>query len=105
MCSLCACAEDNNNKNNYTADVDEYHGDLAAGFADGNMNEGVKGGLVGGFWAEPEEQNEFTEITESGFIKTSDIALYDRKIAEIDRQIEDARKAEELAKLALGGGQ
>ena len=31
-----------------------------------------------------------------------DIFLYDRKIAEIDRQIEDARKAEELAKLVLG---
>ena len=34
-----------------------------------------------------------------------DISLYDRKIAEIDKQIEDARKAEELAKLVLGGGQ
>ncbi len=34
-----------------------------------------------------------------------DIALYDRKIAEIDRQIVAARKAEELAKLAIGGGQ
>lgn len=34
-----------------------------------------------------------------------DIALYDRKIAEIDRQIEAAEKAEELAKLAMGGGQ
>ena len=34
-----------------------------------------------------------------------DIALYERKITEIDRQIEAARKAEELAKLALGGGQ
>ena len=33
------------------------------------------------------------------------ISLYDRKIAEIDKQIEDARKAEELAKLVLGGGQ
>ena len=34
-----------------------------------------------------------------------DISLYDRKIAEIDEQIEDARRAEELAKLVLGGGQ
>lgn len=34
-----------------------------------------------------------------------DISLYDRKIAEIDKQIEGARKAEELAKLVLGGGQ
>ena len=34
-----------------------------------------------------------------------DISLYDRKIAEIDKQIEDAREAEELAKLVLGGGQ
>lgn len=34
-----------------------------------------------------------------------DIALYDREIAEIDRQIEAAGEAEELAGLALGGGQ
>lgn len=35
----------------------------------------------------------------------ADVALYEREIIEIDRQIEAARKAEELAKLALGGGQ
>lgn len=34
-----------------------------------------------------------------------DIALCERKIAEIDRQIEAARKAEEITRLALGGGQ
>lgn len=35
----------------------------------------------------------------------NDIADYERRIAEIDRQIEAARQAEELAKLAMGGGQ
>lgn len=33
-----------------------------------------------------------------------DVALYNRKITEIDKQIKEAKEAEEAAKLALGGG-
>ena len=51
-------------------------------------------------------QEDFHEINSNAVNDyEDDISLYDRKIAEIDKQIEDARKAEELAKLVLGGGQ